>query len=591
MMKAFFGSRWPWVAVCAIVFAQAIAAALILAGMVDGAAQNLAAQVLIGGTTGLLLLGLGVVQYGNPVVRPGTSRIALLGLTAVGVIGVALYARRVAPFLALPVDLAGWSEPMFLLDIIKWRTGTPLYLAPADSNSTTYTFGAPLVSYLLASLIGRSDSIFVYRILHQLYVVAAAMVTGWASWRLLGVADPDRRPTRIWLAFFVVVAFLLATNESTNFFVTYLHNDPLSLLTTAVAFWLMVEHARSRRKAWLAAMALMPAAAFLVKQYLVLWAFVYIVYLWLDGSQSIRRLIAFAAACGATVAVTLGACYLTWGEPFRYWVFEILGAHVVSFTKILHLFAEAAVYLLPGALAAWMLLDPARRGRLLGIWAAWPIMVLGATYSTGITFHPTHLGPATLVGGGLFLTALALFWPSTQPARPSTDVWIRLGTGVLVPLMLFISWRVLVPRSAPVSPDLQRYVADIEREFEGLPVEKVLVDTGEWIYLRHGVVARDRLSLQQTHRRPIDDLPHRLRAQEYSRILVRQWPDHRFSYENDIQRGLGKEILRYYREVRRIPAVEGMDNWNYHGMMLSEIAVLEPLSATAAVVASASASR
>jgi hypothetical protein len=379
----------------------------------------------------------------------------------------------------------------------------------------------------------------------------------------------------LWLGLFVAVCFLLATNEHTNFFVTYLHNDPLVLLTTAIAFWLMVEHARTPRTGWLAAMALMPAAGFLIKQYLVLWAFAYLVYLWLDGSHPWRRMATFAAASLGTVGLTMAACYAAWGDPFRYWTVEVLGSHLVSFTRIIHMFAEAAVYLLPGGLAAVMLTDRRQRERLLGIWAAWPILVLGAAYSTGITFHPTHLGPATLVGGVLFVTALALFWPDVR-AGSNGDAWVRLAIGTLVPLMLFVAWRVLVPKQAPVSPDLQRYVNDIEREFDGLPPEKVLVDTGEWIYLRHGVVARDRLSLQQTHRRPVDDLKQRVRDREYARILVREIMPGVYSYENDFQRGIRQEMLRYYREVRRIPAVDGMENWNYRAFMLPDIVVLEP---------------
>ena len=105
----------------------------------------------------------------------------------------------------------------------------------------------------------------------------------------------------------------------------------------------------------------------------------------------------------------------------------------------------------------------------------------------------------------------------------------------------------------------------------------MLLDIGDWYYLQHGVLMKDRATTLTSHRTPHYGLLERVRNQEYSRILVHLVSGKVYSYDMGKGDAFQKEILAHYREVRRIPRVAGMECRMYYWMMLSEISVLEPI--------------
>jgi hypothetical protein len=210
-------------------------------------------------------------------------------------------------------------------------------------------------------------------------------------------------------------------------------------------------------------------------------------------------------------------------------------------------------------------------------------MVIAASYTGGITYVPTHLGPATMVAGCLFLAALATLWP--DPELSSTDQaqqWFRVAWCLLAVLMVFAGLGYRFKSQAPVSEDLYRYAHDVEREFNGLPADRVLADYAEWIYLRNRVLMKDRAAILTVHREPHFGLIDRLRNQEYARILVHNLDGDDFAYDRMGGTGVRKALLENYREVRRIRGVRGMENWLYYGPLLSEVFVLEPIGRSSA---------
>jgi hypothetical protein len=130
-----------------------------------------------------------------------------------------------------------------------------------------------------------------------------------------------------------------------------------------------------------------------------------------------------------------------------------------------------------------------------------------------------------------------------------------------------------------------RYIADIEREFEGLPAEKVLLDVGTWIYARHGVVMKDQSSPASIHHGPnqktinhwaLAGTIDRIERRTYDRILARELDTPRTSYDFlDRGSGIKRAIFANYHVVRRIRAVEGLDRW-WPMHLVREILVLEP---------------
>jgi hypothetical protein len=555
-----------------------VAIALIFAGVLAGARRNVLVQMLAGSLVVLFLLGVYVLRFHRERVRPAPARAAcaLLVLLALALTG--LYAVRVRPILSLRYDLASWSEPLFLAEITKWRAGQSFYLPPDDSNSGVYPPTAALLTYSLAWVAGRPTSIVAYRLIMQLYLGLAALFAAAATANLLRLADPQRfaRPSRLWLAFFALVSLLVATTAETNAFNIFLHVDPLATLASAAAFWLVTQYAVTDRPMWLWLMAAAPALLFAVKQYLAVWAVAYLIFLWMDGAHSMRRLAVFAAAAFGGVAVAGLAGYLLWGENYRYWIFSLMGSDFVRFDRISERFADAAWCIAPGFLGALVLLRRLERSRLLGLWASWWVLLIAGVYTSGVTYRPTHYSTATMVAASFALAALVELWPEERE-RPAATGWFRMVVAMCLVFAFFAGLGFTRRPTQSVSRDFLRYVGAIEKEFEGLPPEQVLLDAGEWFYFKRGVVRKDSALSLLIHREPHYGVLERIRSKHYARILVHEYGDGRYLYETGRRRGIQEVLLDHYREVRRIPAVKDMNNWYAYGMLLSAVVVLEPI--------------
>jgi hypothetical protein len=529
----------------------------------------------------LLLLGAVLVRHYGHRLPPAPNWLGPAILALMSLVLCILYVRRFLAYFTLPYDLASWSEPMFIVDVLKWRTGDALYLPPGDSNSTPYTFLSPALTYWLAWVFGKSTSIPAYRLIQQLFLGSAALIGTFATRDLFRLAAPDpaKKLPRIWSVAFLGVLFLLATNPRTGVFNIFLHNDPLSLLVTALALWVLLRHAVTREVRWLWVMAVIPTVGFFVKQYLVIWAAVYVVYLLLEGDRPLRRAIAFSSACLGILLAAIATCVAIWGEPFIYWVYQIMGAHVVTAAQMLDRFSEAAWYLFPGLLGGWILLREGGDRRLLGVWIGWLVMTLAGVYTSGITFHPAHLGPSTIVAGCFGLAALARLWSEADSEKDSpAQRWLQVGLCAVTAALVFSGFGLVRRPGAEASPDVDRYAKAIEQEFQNLPPQRVLLDLGDWIYLREGILMKDRLPILVTHRTPqYFDFLERVRRQEYARILVHYSPNGKLRFDQR-ERGIGNALRMHYKEVRLIPGVRGAENWFYSEMMLGDIGVFEPIA-------------
>src|SRR5439155_7761377 len=168
----------------------------------------------------------------------------------------------------------------------------------------------------------------VYRLIQLGFTLAAVCVSMWCARRLL-VLSGDARASEhpLWTAAWIPLLLLVASNSITNPFVQDLHNDALTQLMTVVAYGALLAYAETRRPAWLAVMAVVPAAGFAVKQSLAIWLVFYGAYLAVfDRPRSIGRIAAFVMTSASALAAVIGISYLVWGDPFIYWVFTVLGS-------------------------------------------------------------------------------------------------------------------------------------------------------------------------------------------------------------------------------------------------------------------------
>jgi hypothetical protein len=489
-------------------------------------------------------------------------------------------------FLRIPVDLVSFSESPFVDDIIKLRLGAPIYSPVTDNNTYPYTPGTQILTYGIARLLGHPTSIPVYRMVQYGYVIVAALVAAATCHQLArGFLEPDEyRHRPLWIAVWIAVLLLLVNEPSFNPYTHTLHNDGLALLVSMCGFFLIARHNTTPSPWLIGPMAVLPALGFLVKQNQLMWAGVFAIYLLVSGKASWRILAIYLALCLVAVLSVMGGSILLWGDAFRYWIFSALGDKQVSVMRSMQHLLRAGLFVAAGLWAGRVLVLPELdRGRV-AVWGSWALVLAIEAYTSGIGFVMNHLGPGIVLAGCWFLVAMVRVWPRRTPAAPFWRYPVeQAGAAALVVLLL--SGIGLMREPGPSVPDdLDRYIAEVEREFSDLPAEQVLMDVGSWIYLREGVLMKDRSAPVSLHvganqpeinRAALAQTIERIESKQYRRILARELDSPRTAYDyQDRGSGVKDAILDNYRIVRRIPGVEVSRWWPRH--MIAEIVVLEP---------------
>ena len=496
---------------------------------------------------------------------------------------VAGYLYSISSSILVRADTLIWSEGPFVSDILKFRIGYPLYTAPANLESFFYPPGAQWLTYGIARLAGFADSIPAYRVIQLVYAALAALLAAAATLRLLVMVRPDRAATigPWWGAVWVPFLFLCATNAQTNPFAYALHNDGLSVLVSAAAYFLLAEYAATRRLSWLVLLVLIPVAGFYVKQSLVVWAALGAGYLVVfDRPRSLQRAAVFTISAFALVVGGYSLGRWTWGADFHYWVIEDLRNHPFSPLRSVQHALSAWAWFAAGTGGALLLFG--RRWRhIAGLWVVWLLLLAQQAWTSGIAWMLNHLGPGSLLAGIWFAAALATAWPRRGQQPRSAFAWTRAGLVTLGTLLCFSGLGMVRVPVLVLPPDLDRYVSAIEKEFDGMDAERVLLDAGTWVYLPSRTVPKDRGAavgdLGYSGLGDFSGMLGRIRGRTYQRILVHSWHTVDFGYDHHSWRsssGIRAALDQNYREVRRISAVKGQEDGT---PFLREISVLEPL--------------
>jgi hypothetical protein len=474
-------------------------------------------------------------------------------------------------------DILIWSESPFVNDIIRFRAGLPLYGTPSDLSSFNYTPGSQLLTWWLASAVGQGESVPTMRVVQLVYVVAAVLIGVRAARRLrsLSVADPSGLP---WAIVWVPLLFLAATNALTNPFAHLLHNDSLALLVCAAAFLVLVEYATAPRVIWLVAMVLLPPLGFLVKQSTAIWCVLFGAWLlFFDRKPRVGRALTVGGSGLLLTLLLYWGGLALWGTDFRYWVIEGLGSHAVSPLRSVQHALDAWAYWAAGLWSCWMLVRGDNSRVLLGLWLVWAALLAMETYTSGIAWMLNHMGPGSFIAIIWLSATLPSVWPSPREA-PNAASWFRAGLATLLAILFMSGLRAIRVPVPSLSRDADRYASAIEKEFEGLPPDRVLLDHGSWIYLRHNVVQRDRSAptgeAGYTQTADFSGLRQRLRTQAYAKIMVRELHEPEFMYDYwlwPVPSGLRDSLLAQYSVVRTIDGVAGSPS-----VWLRPISVLEP---------------
>src|SRR3990167_163608 len=504
---------------------------------------------------------------------------------------VIFYFYSIKPYVFLPADILMWAETNFVGDIIKLRTGAPIYTPPEDNNSTIYTPAAQLLTYAISWIIGKETSIVTWRVIQLCYVSCAALIATICSNIIRKLAYPDQRFPfpKTWFAFTFFIMFLAATSPQTNRFVHCLHADALSLLVSMLCFLTMLLYLKSPNWKYIILMTVCTGLGYFTKQFLINWSAVMLVFLLLHNYRDIKRLALFITTAAIFVAITIGICYLLWGNAFIFWTFEVMGGDrkkIVFSTQGFHISllrsldhtVQAWMEIIIGVIGGILILLKRNFQKLGPLWVGWIALISTEALSSGAGWGVLyHFGPGIVIGTIWMLSALPGLWPtpktSTNSEFPLLNYWAHCALMVAVLLTIFTALHVVPTldknearywgRRPP--PDVYRYISDIEREFEGLPADKVLLDIGNWIYLRHSVLAKDRaVSLADQPcggvYKNFDVMVSRIRNKTYEKILVRDFHSPFFLYDWtgwEKPSGVRKALLECYTEVRIIPAVEG----------------------------------
>lgn len=543
----------------------ALASGLLLSRVASPAGQSVSACALAA-----------VLMVAYSFAKPGTlhtQTVVFAGLASACTVLTAWYFQWVIPWVSFPADMWIWSESDFVNDIIKVRTGYPLYTAESNNESFDYNPGAQVLTYLLASIVGHGTSVPAYRGIQVLYTALAALVGMLAVHRLIrlaGIGDVHISPWT-WGAGVTTFLFLLAVNSITNPFVHLLHNDSLAQLISVTAFCLTVYYAGSRSTTLLVCMAIVPVAGFLVKQSCAIWGPLFTLFLIaFDTQRSWKRILLYTGAWSTMLVLVILLCWLVWGEPYVFWTFTVLGSHPVSIRRGLDHVITAWPFLVVGLASGCALLQGSRLRPLLGPWLTWLVLMAVQIYTSSIAFMMNHIGAASVVAGIWGWVALQAIvpdrtalrlWPLVR-AAPAVIPLSRSLVVVIVAVLAFGGVGAIALQFRPFPKDAYRYIGEIEQEFQQQDPSQVLLDAGSWIYLRHGIVMKDRAPCigekGPQHLGDFQGIIDRISRKTYSKILVRNLHSGNFWYdfaEWERSSGIRNALERNYREVKTIPAV------------------------------------
>lgn len=541
---------------------------------------------------------------------------ALLVCLALSVAVTVFFLLLVAPLVLLRADILMWGETEFIGNIIKLNTGAPLYTNPSDGNSMIYNPAAFLLTYAIAWLFGLTKSVAGLRSIQLVYVLLAALAATLCSFKLTRIAFPGHvfEHRKTWSLFVFFSLFLAATAPYANQFVYTLHVDALALLISVVGFWTMLRYAEENSLKNLLLMALIPALGFLTKQFLISWAVIMLVFLFVLRPGDFKRLAVFAAVAGSLVVLSIVLCYLLWGDNYLFWAFEVMGGErkklvlatdgfsislVRGFDHLLRAWMAIAV----GIFGCWLLIrrrsgNSGGESALRALAIAWLLLVLSEALSSGAGWGVLyHFGPGVLIGASFMFAALPKFWTFTGGERSRQRLTFHnLGEAfvfIAIVAGIYTAWGVMPSgdsdqhrylKAVRYSPDVERYIAEIENEFDEMPAEKVLLGAGNWIYLQRDVLQKDRaVSLNDQAPggiyRNFEVTVDRIREHAYDKIILQNFDTPFFLYDWgswEKSSGVRSAVLEHYTKVKVIEPPRGYPDPQSQILLANPVSVFVP---------------
>jgi hypothetical protein len=253
-----------------------------------------------------------------------------------------------------------------------------------------------------------------------------------------------------------------------------------------------------------------------------------------------------------------------------------------------------------GVVGSLIIFERCRMKKFVPVFISWILLICIEALISGSNWGTLyHFGPGVVIGCIFFLSVLPLVWPYKK--KKENPGFSYLIYDRLKPVIFFLGVMTvyLALHVVPTGDkhqarywqrrsltDVYRYIQDIEKEFEGIPPDQVLLDIGNWIYLRHSILAKDRaVSLADQPPAGIYDnmyvFLNRIEEKTYKKILVHDLHSQFFLYDWyswEKPSGIKEALLEHYTEIRTIPAVEGNTLPIINRMQVGPVSVLIPKS-------------
>ncbi len=521
--------------------------------------------------------------------REKPLNLGLVLVTTICVILLSIYFYWVSFYILFPADIFIWAENDVINDIIKLRVGYPFYSSCLNNDSQVYPPGTQIIIHSIAWLLGNSKSIPLYRIIQLGFNLLTAFFAAGSCNYLIQMSLPSlsSRKCYLWNFLFIPLFFLVATNNITNPFVHYIHNDSLFQLAVVIAYWLLLKYSLTQKLHILVIMAVLAGFGFLIKQNFIIWILLYSMYfLFFDNPRSIIRLILFNTIALILLLTVVTVCFLIWREDFIYWVFTVLGnRHIFILRSIQHVF-KVWPYLTIGLLGGLTVIQGKKNRQLLGIWFVWLLLFAIGAYTSGAAWTLSHIGPASVIAGIWFVAAIIKF--QTTPniinsAEVSLSNWLNTAIAVVILCLLFNGLGFIRIPLRPFSHDANRYIREIENEFDGESPENILLDVGSWIYLKNEIVMKDRATAIGDRgfqgMGGFSGMIKRIEERRYSKILLRGFHLEEFWYDNTMwpeSSDIKKALQEHYDEKSTIRGISKTILEKDKNYLFRDISVLIP---------------
>ena len=506
---------------------------------------------------------------------------ALYAGVVLAIVLIVFYLQVIIPYMWFPADLLMWGETDFVGNIIRLRGGYPMYSPAADINSSTYPPLASIITYGIAVLFRLPIEVPVLRFIQLGYVTATALV-GVLCWRMLREQlFPDAGQTHEvrWLLLTALMLFLAATSPDTGSYVFMLHTDAMSLLWSVCTFALLLWYLSRPSHSRLLLLSLAPAVGFLIKQYLLIWAPIAFFTLLIDNPRKIGRLVELFLVTTACTGLALWIAYLLWGPNFVFWVFEVIGGarssigfsaggFEMSVPRAIDHLLRAWAPLGLGLAGGWLLLNRNNLPRrAIALWLPWLLLVAAEAMTSGTGWGALyHFGPAVVIGTLWLLVVLPEVWP--ESTGTAMHPLARSAWGLVALTVACLALGAVPSGHAGLQRYWKRHAPEgmfafaeaIEAEFAGYKSADVLMDWGNWIYLRDNHLALDRAIAMGDFPTVgrydlIEPLLNRIRERKYRKIILHDYQGVGFNYDwgyLEQPTGVRAALEENYREVRVI---------------------------------------